>query len=101
MRTRVQAVHRMALDDGARTAPRLSEEDRRWLTDEIDAAVVRRLAHPETEAPAPRDPPRRPRLPERRQATSTDTLQRILDERTKYPDATMAALAQHLFDADI
>jgi hypothetical protein len=97
----IEAVHRMALGDGARTAPRLSEEDRRWLTDTIAQEVARQLGHPEVEAQAPREPPPRPRLPERRQTASPETLTRIRAAREQYPDATLAALAQHLFDAGI
>ena len=97
----IAAVHHLALAQGARTAPRLGERDLRWLKDEIYAEVVRRLAQPETEAPASPSPPVR-RAPGGRTAPTTpETLARILAARAQYPDVTLTALAQHLFDAGI
>jgi hypothetical protein len=97
----VEAVHHFAVSQGARTAPRLGEQDLHWLKDEIYAEVVRRLAHPETEAQAPPSPPARRGVGERTEPTSPQTLARILAAREEYPDLPWPAFAQHLFDAGI
>jgi hypothetical protein len=50
----MEVVQHFMVCKGARTPARLSKEDVRWITDHINAEVSRQLAHPETEAPLPR-----------------------------------------------
>ena len=61
----IEAVHHLALAQGARTAPRVGEQDLRWLKDEIYAEVVRCGRPPGDGGPGPPKPtgapsPRRP-----------------------------------------